>query len=322
MSPYRVIFLILIQLLTGYFTGKGQERYHEAVFDSIEVQTYTYSSKNGQNLDMDIYSPAFDKEEHRPVIIYVHGGAFMEGTRNSPEIVNFCRKLAGYGYVCASISYRLSRKGTDSGFGCECPATDKLNTFRSAVEDLQDAVFFLIQRRESLGIDPQKVILAGSSAGAETVLNTAYQAPMCYGLESGPVSYAGVISMAGAIPDTVKIYPESAVPSLLFHGTCDDLVPYASASHRHCRKDQPGYLVLYGSWAIADKLALLHVPYWLHTTCGGGHEIASKPMKDYFDVITSFCYEFVVLKNGKSYRTVVPGNQKLCNYQQFDFCNP
>jgi dienelactone hydrolase len=322
MKPSIVVSLIFIQLTIGLNPARAQVRYQEAIFDSVDVQTYTYSSKNGQNLDMDIYTPAFDPEEHRAAIIYVHGGAFSGGTRNTPDIVQFCRRLAGYGYICASISYRLTRKDTPSGFGCDCPATDKLNTFQAAVQDLQDATFFLIERRESFSIDPQRIILAGSSAGAETVLNTAYQAPMCYGLDSGPVSYAGVISMAGAIPDTVKIYKESAIPSLLFHGTCDDLVPYATSPHRYCKKEQPGYLLLYGSWSIADKLAKLKIPYWLHTTCGGGHEIAGKPMTEYFDVITKFCYDFVILKNGKSCRTIIPGNQKQCLHEQFEFCNP
>jgi dienelactone hydrolase len=321
MKHFGVILLICIQLTIGLKSATAQERYQEAIFDSVDVHTYTYSSKNGQNLDMDIYSPVFDSEEHRAAIIYVHGGAFSGGTRNTPEIVQFCRRLAGYGYVCASISYRLTRKDTPAGFGCDCPATDKLNTFLAAVQDLQDATFFLIERRESFSVDPQRIILAGSSAGAETVLNTAYQPPMCYGLDSGPVSYAGVISMAGAIPDTVKIYPESAIPSLLFHGTCDDLVPYATAPHRYCKNDQPGYLLLHGSWSIADKLAKLHVPYWLHTTCGGGHEMAGKPMKAYFDVITNFCYDFVIQKNGKPLHTIIPGNQKQCLHEQFEFCN-
>jgi len=316
------ILLISILLTTGYFSAATQERYQEALFDSVVVETYTYASKNGQNLALDVYTPAFDTEANRSMILYVHGGGFSGGSRNGAEIVSFCKRLAGYGYVCASISYRLTRKDTSTGFGCDCPATDKLNTFQAAVLDLQDATFFLVERRESLGIDPQRIILAGSSAGAETVLNTAYQPPMCYGLDSGPVSYAGVISMAGAIPDTVKIYQESAIPSLLFHGTCDELVPYGTAPHRHCKEGQPGYLMLHGSWPIADKLEQLKVPYWLHTTCGGGHELAGQPMSLYFDVITSFCYEYVIRKMGKSSHTIIPGDQTKCTYESFNFCKP
>jgi acetyl esterase/lipase len=303
------------------FHGFSQNEYIESVYDSVIVQTFTYATKQGQNLDLDYYSPFSLSDTKRPLVIYVHGGGFSSGTRNSPKIVDFCNKLAQYGYNVASISYRLTRMGKPEGFGCDCPATEKMNTFQSAVEDLQDATFFLIENRESLAIDPQKIILAGSSAGAETVLNTAYQPPMCYGLDSGPVSYAGVISMAGAIPDTLRIYNESAVPSLLFHGTCDNLVPFSSASHRHCQPDQQGYLPLFGSLSIAQRLRTLQVPHWLYISCGAGHEIASDPMTSSFGVMVAFCYEYVVLGKGSIRQTIIPGDQRSCTYGNFDFCD-
>ena len=286
----------------------SQVRYLEQSFDEIITETYTYSTKEGENLDLDVYMPEFDSELKRPTIIYVHGGGFSNGTRDQSGVPEFCNNMASYGYVVVSISYRLTRKGKPGGFGCDCPATDKLNTFYAAVEDLQDATFFMIENREQFAIDPQKIIIAGSSAGAETVLNTAYQPPYCYNLDSGPVSYAGVISMAGAIPDTSVIYDESAIPSLLFHGTDDNLVPYATAPHHFCAKDKPGYLLLHGSQTIANKLEQLDVACWLHTTCDGGHEIANKPMTKYFDEIVDFCYNFVILENGETRYTVIKGN--------------
>ncbi len=313
---------LLLLALVFPLVMTGQERYLEPLFDSVAVQTFTYATKDGQNLDLDLYAPWNDPEEARPLILYVHGGGFSGGIRNSVDIVRFCHRLAEFGYNTVSITYRLTRRDEPTGFGCDCPATDKLNTFRSAVEDVQDATFFLIQNRESLGIDPQQIILAGSSAGAETVLNAAYQPPYCYGLDSGPVSYAGVISMAGAIPDTFRIFPDSAVPSLLFHGTCDNLVPYASASHRYCQPKEPGYLPLFGSYPISLKLAQLGVPYWLHTTCGGAHELAGKPMDTYFNEIVEFCHDFVLQKAGESRHTIVPGDQMKCTYEHFEFCTP
>jgi len=298
----------------------SQQRYAETMFDDISIGTYTYATKDGENLDLDIYSPNLDADFERATIIYVHGGGFSGGKRNSENIKEFCTQMAGYGYVVASISYRLTRKGKPEAFGCDCTVNDKLNTFQAAIEDVQDATFFLIENREQFGIDPQKIILAGSSAGAETVLNTAYQPPYCYGLDSGPVSCAGVISMAGAIPDTVKIYNESAVPSLLFHGTDDNLVPYATAAHHYCNPNDPGYLVLHGSYTIAQKLNELQVPYWLHTSCGGAHEIANIPITDYFNVITEFCYDFVITKKGETKQTIIEGKQNKKEYQQFNFC--
>ncbi len=317
---YKVlVFCSIILLVSNSLTG--QERYSAMSFDEINIETYTYSTKDGENLELDIYLPQYDSETERATIIYVHGGGFSSGKRDSEDIKEFCSQMTAYGYVVASISYRLTRKDKPEAFGCDCPADEKLNTFQAAVEDIQDATFFLIENREQFGINPQKIILAGSSAGAEAVLNTAYQPPYCYGLESGPVSFAGVISMAGAIPDTVSIYDESAVPSMLFHGTDDNLVPYATAPHHYCSENKPGYIILHGSFTIAQKLEKLNTPYWLHTTCGGAHEMANKPMTEYFDEIVEFCYRFVIQEEKESKQTVVEGVQKNNNYRQFEFCN-
>ena len=299
----------------------SQERYSSFSFDEINSETYTYATKNGENLKLDIYLPQGDSDFERATVIYVHGGGFSSGTRDSDKIKDFCQQLVGYGYVVASISYRLTRKDKPGAFGCNCPAIEKINTFGAAVEDVQDAAFFLIENREQFGINPQKIILAGSSAGAEAVLNTAYLPPMCYGLDSGPVSYAGVISMAGAIPDTVVIYDESAIPSMLFHGTDDNLVPYATASHHYCEPNAPGYLILNGSYTIAQKLEELNIPYWLHTTCGGGHELSDTPLTEYFNDIVEFCYKFVIKEEKESKRTIIEGSQKDSTFRKFDFCS-
>lgn len=313
----NILLLVFIFLSTQLL---AQTRYQDPVKDEVLTETFTYASKDGENLDLDVYRPEYDEDFERTTLIYVHGGGFQGGVRNSERIRKFCMKLAERGYVVASVSYRLTRKNEPTGFGCECPATEKLNTFYAAIEDIQDATFFLIQNRESLGIDPQQIILAGSSAGAEAVLNTAYQPPYCYGLDSGPVSFAGVISMAGAIPDTMSIYDESAVPSMLFHGTDDNLVPYGSAAHHYCEKGTPGYLMLHGSYTVSKKLEQLEVPFWLHTTCGGGHELASKPMTSYFDEIVEFCYNFIIRSEKDSKYTVVNANPQKPDYQQFNFC--
>ena len=320
MNSITVNLKITIFLCLASLYSFAQERYKDEITDSARVETYTYAYKDGKSLDLDVYFPMNDNQTNRPLIFYVHGGGFSGGKRNDPGIQVFCKKLAKHGYVVSSITYRLTRQGTSTEFGCDCPAVDKLNTFNKAVEDLQDATFFMIKNREKMGIDPQRIILSGSSAGAETVLNTAYQPPYCYGLDSGPVSYAGVISMAGAIPDTSRIFKESAVPSLLFHGTCDNLVPYATAPHRHCTKDQAGYLVIHGGYTIAEKLKKLGTPYWLYTYCNASHEIAGKPMTANFNEIIDFCYSYVIEKGTEQRTTVIKTDNNPCEYQSFNFC--
>jgi len=301
-------------------TISAQERYKDEITDSVKVEKFTYAFKDGQDLKMDVYSPAIDNDARRALIFYVHGGGFSAGTRDGEGINVFCKKLAMHGYVVSSISYRLTRKGKETAFGCECTKVEKLNTFIKASEDLQDATFFMVQRREVLGIDPQKMIISGSSAGAETVLFAAYSPPYCYGLDSGPVSYAGVISMAGAIPDTTRLYKESAIPSLLFHGTCDNLVPYASAPHHYCKESDPGYLILHGSYTIAQKLKKLGTPYWLYTYCNAAHEIAGKPMTANLHEIVDFCYSYIIKKGTDQRTTVIKSDNKSCEYESFSFC--
>ncbi|WP_372774149.1 alpha/beta hydrolase [Mangrovibacterium sp.] len=312
---------LLICCLLCFAVGNllAQIRYQEPIADSILMDTFTYVEKDQTKLEMDLYQPAFDGLDLRPVLVYVHGGGFSGGQRDEPFIRDFCKRVASYGYVAVSIDYRLTRKNTETGFGCDCPAGEKLETFRAAVEDLQDATYFLIERWEQLGIDPHKIILAGSSAGAETVLNTAFQAPYCYGLDSGPVSYAGVIGMAGAIPDTTAIYRDSAVPAMFFHGTCDNLVPYGSAPHHYCPDEKPGYLMLHGSYAMAESLRKLGKPYWLNTICGGNHSLASSPMADYFDEIVKFCYDFVLMNKHVQMHSIIAGDHD-CDYPAFNYC--
>ncbi|WP_297090866.1 alpha/beta hydrolase [uncultured Draconibacterium sp.] len=316
----RNVKLLFLFLLITQFAA-GQDRYAYEQFEEIRVETATYATKDGENLDMDIYLPQYDNEPERATIIYLHGGGFSSGERNSEKIKSFCTNLASYGYVVASISYRLTRKGKAEGFGCNCPTQVKINTIYSASEDLQDAAFFLIENRHQYAINPQQIILAGSSAGAETALNTAYQPPYCYGLDSGPVSFAGVIGMAGAIADTMALYDESAIPSLLFHGSDDPLVPYGSAPHHYCKEGAPGYWLLHGSHTIAEKLKQLNVPCWLHTSCGAGHELHSQPFTDYFDVITEFCHQFVIEKNGDQRHTIIEGEHNAQRFNDYNYCS-
>jgi len=297
----------------------AQERYLEPVFDSIQVDTYTYSEKNSQQLDLDVYTPVLDSKDDRPVFVYVHGGGFKTGARDMPRIREFCQNVAKRGYVAVSVTYRLAMNAPGKQMDCNCPLKEKLNALNVAVEDLQDAVYFLIERREQFGIDPHRIILAGSSAGAHTVLATAFQPPYCYGLDSGPVSFAGVVAMGGAICDTASLYEDSAVPAMLFHGTDDPIVPYGPGVDINCDKNDPGYWVLYGSSAIAERLRELDKSYWLHSTCGGGHELASTPMVKYVNEIMQFAYSYVLQGEKQQKHTVVKGDKPTKN-PSLNFC--
>ncbi|WP_299227793.1 alpha/beta hydrolase [uncultured Psychroserpens sp.] len=248
------------------------------VANTQDVKTYTYAVKAKDSLKLDVYTPkSITKDQRLPVIIWMHGGGFAGGNRFGTEEMKFMNYITSKDYIGVSISYRLLRKGAKTGFGCNCPKEDKLFTFASAIEDFLDASKYLIAHNDKLNIDTTKLIAAGSSAGAETILNAVFMND--YFIEDtshyNEVSFAGVVSFAGALLDVSYITEANAIPTVLFHGVEDAIVPYSTAAHHLCHHDDPGYLILDGSKAIADQLDQLEKAYYLHKVKSGKHEVAA-----------------------------------------------
>ncbi len=247
-----------------------------------------YAGKNGHQLGMDVYLPR-ESGRQFPLLLFVHGGGFSEGRRDDPRYVQFAEAVALKGYPVASISYRLTMKGRS--FGCDQCAENKIAAFRAASEDIWDATRFLLDKATELGIQvPPRIVLCGSSAGAEAVLHAAYWPDAM--LPSG-FRYAGVIGMAAALLDLEWISQENALPTLLFHGIDDPLVPFGSDSHHYCPPDAPGHLMLHGSASIAGHLQVLNKPYILVKGLEGGHGWADKPMFDHLDILFDFLENWV-----------------------------
>ena len=247
-----------------------------------------YAEKSGHSLGMDIYFPR-EPLGHLPLLLFVHGGGFSEGRRDDPRYVQFAEAMARKGYPVAAISYRLTMKGRS--FGCDQSAENKIAAFRAASEDIWDATRFLLDKSQELGIGPPpRIVLCGSSAGAEAVLHAAYwpEAPLPDGFR-----FSGVIGMAAALLDLGWISPENALPTLLFHGVDDPLVPFGSDSHHYCPPDAPGHLILHGSASIARHLKELNKPYILVKGTEGGHGWADKPMFDHQDILFTFLEDWV-----------------------------
>ncbi len=208
-----------------------------------------------------------------PLVVLVHGGGFYEGRRDGVGEEKFSREMAQQGFDVASISYRLTRKA--SGFGCDCPARDKITTFLNAAEDLMAAVDFLEEKNE-FGFDREHIFLVGSSAGAETVLTAAYMTRHYEFKSIEPRKFSGVIALAGAVIDSDYITEENAIPALLVHGKKDDLVPFGTAPHHYCETRDPGYLMLDGSNTIAERLEAMGTSFILAEDPEGNHDWANE----------------------------------------------
>jgi predicted esterase len=279
---------ISIGLFLLSFSISAQERFIDDSFEIEDIETRIYATKNGEPLKLDIYEPKNDTMQQRPLIIFMHGGGFSGGTRTNPAEVKFAQSAAKKGYVAVQISYRLTRK--DQSFGCDYEASGKIKTFKLAAEDFMDAVNFMVKNKEDYGIDPSKIVVGGSSAGAEAVLNAVYNKRLMFEDLSNydNFDFAGVFSLAGAIVDARYITEENAIPGVFFHGTEDNLVPYATGPHHWCDREKPGYIILDGSKTITEKLDQLKTSYMLFSFEGGKHEHSGMPFTYFPEIFEYF----------------------------------
>jgi len=260
--------------------------------ENVDFKTYTYAIKGKDTLKMDVFTPKeIKKGEKLPLLLWMHGGGFSGSHRAYPDDRNLVAYAAKeQNYIGVSIDYRLLRKNKPTGFGCDCPKDEKLETFKQAAIDYLDAAKFLVDRAEMFQIDTTKVIAGGSSAGAEGSLNAVFMKDyfipnkMAY----ANVKFAGVFSCAGAVLDASYIVANNAVPSVLYHGNNDRLVPFGNASHHLCDPKKDGYLVLDGSGVIAEKLEEFGAAYYFNIVKGGGHEIARIPSEDFGKIFNFF----------------------------------
>ena len=171
-----LFFLSALFLPTANFPVSSQAaspvRYLDSLFQEVEVSTHMYREVAGEELGLDFYQPAHDAEPSRPLVLYVHGGGFSGGTRDGEGLRSWAAWLTHRGYTVASISYRLTMKG--QSFHCDQAAANKINTFQAAADDIRAATAWFLERADLFRVDPSRIVIAGSSSGAEASFQAGY----------------------------------------------------------------------------------------------------------------------------------------------------
>lgn len=244
-------------------------------------QTLKYYEDDSTRLELDLFLP--DKiapGAKVPLVIFVHGGGFKNGTRESAH--GFCQFLADEGIAAATITYTLYM--ADKSFSCDGILTEKVRAIQFAVSQVWKATEFFMHESKPYPLDMQQIFLAGSSAGAEAILHAAYweRSRMSLYPDELPAAfrYAGLISGAGALLDVNLITKAKQVPAMFFHGNCDKVVPYPAAPHHYCEGNVPGWMIFFGSQALYARHLQLKGDTYLMTFCGGGHEYSWKPFDE------------------------------------------
>ena len=285
--------LLIILFCTSFFSA--QVRYIDEVFNDVEItEDIVYGNAPDLpfiflfewntvdvDLDMDIYEPGNDTESQRPVIIFLHPGAFFSGSNDSDDMVSLSNSAAKRGYVAISANYRL-------GLNIISTYSGERAVYRG-VQDASALVRYLRENHEELSINPNKIFIWGSSAGSFIGLHLAYsddseRPESTYGGGSDPdlgcIDCEGnsynhnskpnaLVSCWGAIGDLDWISPEDDVPAIMFHGTSDLVVPYDYGLPFTINIALP---IVYGSSQIYDRLDFLNIESEIYLEENEGHE--------------------------------------------------
>lgn len=113
-------------------------------------------------MHLNIYTPSNHITDlPSPVIIYFFGGAFLHGSPTQYE--EHCKYFSGRGIVAITADYRVISRNKGNALNC--------------IYDAKSAVRYVREHAQELNIDPNKVIVAGGSAGAFLALECAVNDP-------------------------------------------------------------------------------------------------------------------------------------------------
>ena len=211
----KAVLIIFVLCITFHLVWSQQWIDKKYEYDSLLNIPYgTAINFNGdlETLHMDIYLPNctdITQSSKRPLLMWIHGGAFISGSKDNVSIQSLCKAFAKRGYVTASIDYRLGFISDNKNWQCNYPnypcvfATDSAEWARAyyrAVQDGKGALRYLINRYQEFRIDTNNVFVAGESAGALTalgigLLDTIAERPVqTFTLPSAPIPHPNTLS--------------------------------------------------------------------------------------------------------------------------------
>lgn len=296
-SPRLTLFPVAAALLVVAGTGHvaAQKKDKGTAFklpDNVLLERDVVFGKGGtRDLKMHILRPkqAPSASEGMPVLVWIHGGGWQAGSRDSgiPRLAPY----AARGYFCASVEYRLSQEAI----------------FPAQIEDCKCAIRYLRAHAKKYNLDPNRIGVWGSSAGGHLVAllgtsadvkelegnggwsdqSSAVQAVCDF---CGPTDFVKIAeNTKGAEGPVAKLFggppaekitlaklasplthvSKKAAPFLIVHGDQDKVVPMFHAD------------------SLNEALKKVGVPVTLHVAKGQGHGLGGPEVeavvREFFD---------------------------------------
>jgi hypothetical protein len=110
---------------------------------------------------LDIYLPDSPSSQPRPFVLFMHGGGWRQGNKANNTLPDKASLFTGLGYGLVSTNYRLSPMSAGPGG----PDPDRI-MFPDHPDDVGEAIGWLNRNALAYGLDPDRMILMGHSAGA------------------------------------------------------------------------------------------------------------------------------------------------------------
>jgi acetyl esterase/lipase len=207
---------------------------------NLRVEKDVVFGKGGSmDLTLDVYQPAAGVVSKRMAIVHLFGGGFFVGNNNAPYIINDIKALAPRGYTNISANYRLQQQAS----------------WPAQIHDVKAAIRWTRANAARLGVEPNRIVVAGYSAGGMLALMAAgtngkkefegdggnagvsSDVNACIGvypLASAQIA-TGLFPQGQATPENIAAAsPTSYVsdkfaPTIFVHGTKDGTVPVQSS---------------------------------------------------------------------------------------------
>ncbi|UQA91466.1 alpha/beta hydrolase [Streptomyces halobius] len=247
-------------------------------------KSVVYHRIDGQELKLDVKLPSDGPERARPAVVWVHGGGWVSGDRG--EAPKWHKWLNDKGYAVFAIEYRLAPPPR----------------WNQAPADVKCAIGWVRQHAETYGVDPDRIMTAGGSAGGNLALMGAYAddrvKPSCPVPDAAdtpdtadaPVAAVAAVAAFYPATDVARGWQDTTMRDTIrkaaedYTGGTPQQVPehYKLASPvTYVRKDLPPTLLMHGtrdhvapyqqSTGLAAKLREFDVPYRLLAVPYGEH---------------------------------------------------
>ena len=150
-SSFLLLFISSILL----FSCSIDQEKDSDLLPALEISNASYGSDARQK--MDIFLPAGRSPEETPVLIYIHGGAWIDGDKSEFLQVKPLAEQIFPGYAMISFNYRLY------------DFVSKQNRFPAQEEDVKAALLYIRSKLAKWNLS-DKIILSGASAGGHLAL--------------------------------------------------------------------------------------------------------------------------------------------------------